>query len=252
MPNLKFLCKWCGAQIVVQFLKPGEMASCRFCGARTEVPTTALPTDEPPSAGGVSAENPPIDCRYHPGVESQMVCGKCHAPICTTCTIVQSDDTGICPQCAGQQVPVVEEPLPDLEGVMCCRHTHVPAVQRCASCRRGVCVTCDFHLGAHFHLCPDCVEVKDQDLSDRRKNLRMWSYLLAGFGTALFAGAMATGSEITSQLAFVSIIVGTGLGFGALDRRLGNPPSLWGAAIWNSVVLGIFLVLIVIGLFIKE
>jgi hypothetical protein len=43
-------------------------------------------------------------------------------------------------------------------------------------------------------------------------------------------------------------IIGLGIGLGAIDRRYKNPASLWAAAIWNGVILGVFLLLCIVGL----
>jgi uncharacterized RDD family membrane protein YckC/ribosomal protein S27E len=45
---LKFTCTNCGHPIVVKFLKPGEMAQCRNCGAQVKVPLGAESTDDEP------------------------------------------------------------------------------------------------------------------------------------------------------------------------------------------------------------
>ena len=46
---LKFKCKQCGEYIIARFLKIGEVAKCRNCGAETTVPEDAVPTDEAPA-----------------------------------------------------------------------------------------------------------------------------------------------------------------------------------------------------------
>jgi len=46
--TLKFNCTNCGKEIIVQFLKPGEIAKCRNCGAEVTVPGDAGETDEQP------------------------------------------------------------------------------------------------------------------------------------------------------------------------------------------------------------
>ena len=38
----KFLCRSCGKEIVVKFLKPGEIAKCKNCGAENEIPESAV------------------------------------------------------------------------------------------------------------------------------------------------------------------------------------------------------------------
>jgi DNA-directed RNA polymerase subunit RPC12/RpoP len=43
---LKFKCAKCEKEIVVKFLKKGEIAKCRFCGAEVIVPEDAIDTEE--------------------------------------------------------------------------------------------------------------------------------------------------------------------------------------------------------------
>ncbi len=45
---LKFRCRECGEYITTKFLKAGEVAKCRNCGAENVVPENALRTDEEP------------------------------------------------------------------------------------------------------------------------------------------------------------------------------------------------------------
>jgi len=45
---LKFKCKGCREYIITKFLKIGEVAKCRNCGAETKVPETALEISEEP------------------------------------------------------------------------------------------------------------------------------------------------------------------------------------------------------------
>ena len=50
-----------------------------------------------------------------------------------------------------------------------------------------------------------------------------------------------------SVLVFIPSIIGTALGFGAMDRRLGTPGVVWVAAVGNSIMLAVLLLLCVIG-----
>lgn len=49
---LKFKCEKCGGEIVVKYLKPGEEAQCRHCGAYAKVPQTGAEADEEPDQWG--------------------------------------------------------------------------------------------------------------------------------------------------------------------------------------------------------
>lgn len=55
--NLKFRCSNCSEDIIVKFLKAGEIAKCRNCGAETVVSATASETDEEPNYSSQQSEN---------------------------------------------------------------------------------------------------------------------------------------------------------------------------------------------------
>ena len=46
---LKFKCRECDEYIITKFLKAGEVAKCRNCGAENAVPENTLETDEEPN-----------------------------------------------------------------------------------------------------------------------------------------------------------------------------------------------------------
>jgi predicted RNA-binding Zn-ribbon protein involved in translation (DUF1610 family) len=46
---IKFSCPECGESVVLRFLRSGEIAQCRACGAEVPVPDDAEETDEPKS-----------------------------------------------------------------------------------------------------------------------------------------------------------------------------------------------------------
>ena len=52
---------------------------------------------------------------------------------------------------------------------------------------------------------------------------------------------------LTNVLLFASLI-GMGVGFGSMDRRLGNSPLMWVATIWNLILLAMIFLLMVAGL----
>ena len=86
------------------------------------------------------------------------------------------------------------------------------------------------------------------------------SFALAGAATFLlivmilgFAGhfisresAMLAGIIIISVA--VCSVIGTGLGFGTINRQLANPISLWIAALWNGLLAGAMMLLLLIGI----
>ncbi len=157
--------------------------------------------------------------------------------------------------------PTLEQP--PLAGVMCGQHPQVVASHRCKVCGTSVCATCDFTFAGDVHLCPKCAAAPRQVLTPRRRKLLVGAYALAGWCTlgmvAMFSGVFAdkfhTEAEqellgvVLSLVVFVPAMVGTGLGVGAFDRRLGNPLAVWVAGIWNGIILGLFVLLCIIGSF---
>jgi len=78
-------------------------------------------------------------------------------------------------------------------------------------------------------------------------------------GTALvlsgaFANSVTNQSDLEAfgmavgYLVMIPALIGCALGFACLDKRLGNPPVVIVAAIWNTILLGLWLVMTVIGL----
>ena len=84
---------------------------------------------------------------------------------------------------------------------------------------------------------------------------------LAAWGTLALIGlfAVVVVAETQEQaeavgavlgiIGFMPTIIGTGLGIACFERRLENPPSLWGGLIWNIVNLSVWLLLVIVGLF---
>ena len=83
--------------------------------------------------------------------------------------------------------------------------------------------------------------------------------LVATIGLALvMAGAFAglANSKETQDAVGVAImffvllpsVAGMALGFSAKDRNLANPPLIWIGLVWNLIIVGCFLLLMVIGL----
>lgn len=126
-----------------------------------------------------------------------------------------------------------------------------------------MCATCDFTLPGGIHVCPTCATAPKTSLSPRRKKLMLGSFALAAWSTlgmvALFAGVFAgmardkAGQEAVGIVLMLFVlapaIVGTALGVGAMDRRLPTPPMLWIATIWNGMMVGSFVLLMIIGMF---
>lgn len=149
-------------------------------------------------------------------------------------------------------------PVPGVTGATCRVHPSMPAVALCNNCASPICATCDFVFPGNIHLCSTCATTPQTSLGSGRKSLLWWSYGLAIWTTLAlviaFAGALDQFGDERAAEAFFSVcvyipaIIGTGTGFASMDRRLGNPASVWGAVIWNSILLGILILLVIIGL----
>jgi uncharacterized RDD family membrane protein YckC len=70
---LKFTCTNCGQPIVVKFLKPGEVAQCRHCGAHVTVPSSAEGTEEQPV---YRSDKPPQTTEAAPGIDIESLAGR--------------------------------------------------------------------------------------------------------------------------------------------------------------------------------
>ncbi|MBN1918371.1 MAG: hypothetical protein JW889_10700 [Verrucomicrobia bacterium] len=87
------------------------------------------------------------------------------------------------------------------------------------------------------------------------------SYVLAIWCTlglaVLFSGLLAEQVETEKDLQALGVVIwwlimvpsliGTALSVSTFDRRLGNPPSVWVAAIWNGLILGALAITTIIG-----
>jgi hypothetical protein len=102
-----------------------------------------------------------------------------------------------------------------------------------------------------------------QGLGPRRKRNAIWGYVLAAIGTItmvlLMVGAFASmvdepGGEVAAGViitlfVFVPAAVGFGVASSACEKHLPNSPVVWGAIIWNLLLVLSFMALTVIGNF---
>lgn len=106
-------------------------------------------------------------------------------------------------------------------------------------------------------MCPTCAVSPQQGLTGKRKVLVGVAFALAIWVTAgtalLFSGMAANAGESAATLIGILIgipaIIGGGVGIACFERRLGNPPVVWVAAIWNIILLALMMILTVIGSF---
>jgi hypothetical protein len=96
--------------------------------------------------------------------------------------------------------------------------------------------------------------------SGRKKTLIL-AYILAVWTTLglalLFAGALAgmvkTNADeesfgtVFAVIVYLPALAGLGLSVSSIDRKLGTPPVVWGAVIWNLVIFGVLVILTIVG-----
>jgi hypothetical protein len=139
----------------------------------------------------------------------------------------------------------------------CTQHAEVEASYVCRVCSEAICDLCAFKLPGGDRVCPRCVLAKPRKMSGGRKSLLVTAYILAVWNTLgmvlLASGALASKAEeaamgiLISVFIFIPTIVGLALGLSVFDKRLANPGSVWGAAIWNGILMGILILLFIIG-----
>lgn len=252
-------CPTCDRHHTVASSLTGRLASCP-CGAKFRI---EAPTDAPQSAVATSTSP---RCSNHAEMPAEYACARCRALVCSTCDFPQSDGSHLCPRCAAG-VTSAARGDPDFSafggtsapGVNCRFHPEVPASARCRACGAPVCVTCDFVFPGGVHCCPTCATATSRPLGSSRKALVGWSLAAAAWVTVMLAllllGTFAEfvespgGDMLIGMLILVPGLAGTGLAFGSLDRRAGNPPIVWVTVIWNSITLAVWLALCVIGAF---
>ncbi len=270
--NLVAECPSCGHKYSAPRSTIGQNAKCK-CGSsfRVEDPDSpgifAISSAEPEGANSTT-------CVQHPDMDAAFSCVRCHALMCQTCAFPQADGSVLCPRCAGSGAPSAGQgpnafaataPAMSLaDGSVCVTHPTVPATRRCARCRSAVCATCDFSLPGDVHLCPTCAVDPQTRLSGKRKTLAISSVVLATLATVSTALLMtgAIFGEVTTEaedeilgmlfiyLVVMPALIGVALGAASFERQLKTPAIVWLGTIWNGLILGAALLLIVIGILI--
>jgi len=268
---MKMRCPTCLSPLEIA---DGETASCTPCEKnfsllfRRDQPVTTmkaqsfLEDDGRPAARALS---PGRKCFRHPDSGAESVCVSCDKPICGICTYVQPDGAALCESCvtkkdsaSGASVPEAQKVA---EGVMCVNHPGVQAMVQCKICRTAVCATCDFTFPGNLHFCPKCVIFEGEGLSSKRKKMLIWSCVSAVFASFFLVAFFGAASGLRNEMGMVGAlavlgflviaasVTGTGLGFSAINKRQKNPMLLWMAAIWNLIIVGIYVLMSIIGTF---
>jgi hypothetical protein len=210
-----------------------------------------------------------VTCKQHPDVAASFACIECHTPVCETCAFHEQDGSVLCPECKVNQLkppPVltlVDQPVVPIPAeARCKQHPNVAATQQCKLCANYLCSTCDFSLPNGIHVCPTCATVPRSPLGARGRKFLIGSYAAAIWSTVglaclvsgAFGGVAQTKADemvlgwVLLLFVLVPAVVGLALASSAKRQRATNPPSLWIALVWNSIIIGCFLLLTIIGL----
>jgi hypothetical protein len=249
---MELICPDCRADLVIA---DPQNATCAGHDGRYQIlfDRAAAPVGLPAgaAAANVASSGASVDAFDDPNIKT---CAACDAP-----NPITAQKCGSCGS-AFTLLQLTGRPAQRTENLTCAQHGDVPAVGRCRICRRGVCATCDFLLPGNLHVCPACLEKEPStEISPKRRNLMIGAIIVAVYCTLMFAFLM-TGTihrafgnnEFTNMLAgnaiLIPAIIGTVMAFSTFDRRLSNSSGIWVAVVWNSINLGIFLLLMLIGL----
>lgn len=208
-------------------------------------------------------------CVKHPTQPGTNECGDCRRYFCDTCIFTTKDNQKICIDCMllrKKSMPASEAALPpeNLEGIQCSIHPSNPATHRCRSCGIPTCDICTFSFPGNLHLCPNCLN-KPQEISPRRKKNIIWSYAMAivctiGLGLIFLVARGMNSNSNEEAMAFGTLfiflclipsIIGIATGSGARLRGQKTPLSILIPIVWNGLVLGLFILLTIIGNFMK-
>ena len=208
----------------------------------------------------VALAPPLLTCSRHGSIPATTVCNRCGTYLCATCAFPDKRSGSLCPSCAA--VPVAAQPRQTgLAPRQCAMHPAMRAVGSCSGCGVAVCGTCAFDFPGGVRLCPRCAASPQKGLSAKRKKALVWSYVLAVWTTlglaVLLSGVLASSLQSKSDVEvlgmvlmiviFAPSIIGTAMGFSAMDRRLSNPAAVWIAIVWNGIILAVLLLLTIIG-----
>lgn len=252
---MELICPDCRAELTVA---DPQTATCAGHDGRYQILfDRQLGTSQP----GAPAEAPRSVAAAAPAVVEDdpnvKYCPACDAPNPLTaqrCNVCRESFT-LMSLTARRRPPAT--PLPD---VLCTQHPEVQAVTRCRICSKGVCALCDFLLPGNVHVCPACLEKEPSDeISLRRVRLMIGADVIAAYCTVmfvlLFSGTLhrAFGNSPEANMIIGNgilwpAVIGVVVSLIAVDRRLRNSMGIWVAVVWNSINMGLYLLLIIIGL----
>jgi hypothetical protein len=148
-------------------------------------------------------------------------------------------------------------------GSPCAQHRDVRSEARCSVCSHAVCETCELTLPTGLRVCPACIESEGwREVPPRRRNLAMASLFFALYGTlmvvSLATGAFASAFGVDDEASLSGLVVvfvlipcmiGSSLSLGAWDSRFRNTTLIHVALTWNLLLIGIYGLLTIVGIF---
>lgn len=206
-------------------------------------------------------------CAQHPSIPASHLCRDCETPICGTCGFDEPDGSHLCPNCAQRRLtlgpPEITTASGVIDGVHCVQHPHLPATAQCKTCGAFMCDTCKFDLPGGLQICPTCATTPRTTLSPKRKKMLIGSYACAVWCTLIMSALLAgvfqdmaddqAGENLLGVLLMIILIgpsiTGVALGVGVMDRRLPNSMAMWITTVWNGLILGGFIILMILGTF---
>jgi hypothetical protein len=122
-------------------------------------------------------------------------------------------------------------------------------------------VTCDFFFPPNIHLCPVCVATAHTNLTPQRKKYLVTGFVMAAISSlaivTMLSGALAGFADsplavvvlgaIMIFLVAVPAAVGSGVAWAAYRPGGPNSIGIWISMIWNLLLLGGVVMLLIIG-----
>lgn len=183
---------------------------------------------------------------------------------CTTCYSQPQPSAAAAPATPAVSTPSVstfQGPATSAPARGCPQHPLLPPVAFCKTCGKGSCVTCDFFFPPNIHLCPVCVATAHTNLTPQRKKYLVTGFVMAAISSlaivTMLSGALAGFADsplavvvlgaIMIFLVAVPAAVGSGVAWAAYRPGGPNSIGIWISMIWNLLLLGGVVMLLIIG-----
>lgn len=251
-------CIHCGKPLcdTCAFRTQNGQISCLECASKGNIAAT-------PGVAATPALLPSGECEQHPGAEVIGPCSLCGKALCATCAFETQNRQLCCLACASGGNVVAK---PTLHGVQCTVHPDNPAIGSCVQCGKAICATCAFALPGGAVACPPCAtgSMSGGEVSGAQTRNAWISLICAIVATLAFIILMIFTAPLPENqdpsveeamvllflfLAFLGVaLVGMGFGFASRKRQRPTPVLGWVGLIWNLVMVGGMVLLILLGI----